>query len=291
MKGIVLAGGKGSRLYPLTVPISKQLLPVYDKPMIYYPLATLMQAGVREILVITDTQQSGSFRQLLGSGCQWGVRFEYASQEAPRGIAEALLLGEPFLEGEEFVLILGDNLFYGPSLHERLRTPIAGDCQAVVFAHPVRDPQRYGVISFRDGRPHSIVEKPSRPASNLAVTGLYKYGAEAVRVARGLSPSDRGELEITDVNSHFLRRQQLACFTLGPGYAWLDTGTPEAMLEASSFVHALQERQGMMIACLEEIAFEQGWIGPAELEEQARRMAGSTYGKYLETLFRRCLDG
>ena len=222
MKGIVLAGGKGSRLYPLTLPVSKQLLPVYDKPMIYYPLATLMQARIREILVITDSTQTDSFRHLLGDGNQWGVEFTYVVQDSPKGIAEALILGERFLSGEEFALILGDNLFHGPSLHERLAVP-AGDSgsEAVVFAHPVRDPERYGVISFREGRPVRIVEKPAQPESNLAVTGLYRYSNDAVEVAKNLKPSPRGELEITDVNNHYLQAGCLHCHTLGPGYAWL----------------------------------------------------------------------
>src|SRR5258708_29896448 len=243
MKGIVLAGGKGSRLYPLTLPVSKQLLPLYDKPMIYYPLATLMQAGIREILVITDAAQKESFSRLLGSGCHWGVNFSYVGQEKPSGIAEALILGEEFLEGQEFVLILGDNLFHGPSLHEKLRSP-AGDAKATVFAHPVKDPDRYGVITIVDGRPARIVEKPAQPESNLAVTGLYRYSNDAVGVARSLRPSGRGELEITDVNNHFLELGQLACHSLGPGYAWLDTATPKAMLQVSQFNHALQEHQG-----------------------------------------------
>lgn len=286
MKGILLAGGKGTRLYPLTLPISKQLLPLYDKPMVYYPLATLMQAGVREILVITDTAQAASFRDLLGSGRQWGVDFAYATQDAPRGIAEALILGERFIDGEDFVLILGDNLFHGAGLPEKLAGPIEGypATRAVVFAHPVRDPERYGVITFRDGQPSRIVEKPMEPESNLAVVGLYKYCAEAVEVAKNLQPSGRGELEITDVNRYFLERGQLACHTLGAGYAWLDTGTPEAMLQASQFIHALQERQGLMVACLEEIAYRNGWIDREGLAAQAQRLANSEYGKYLATI-------
>ncbi len=287
MKGIVLAGGKGSRLYPLTLPISKQLLPVYDKPMIYYPLATLMQAGIREIMVITDTQQQQSFKDLLGTGSHWGIELVYVTQDAPRGIAEALILAEDFLSGDEVVLILGDNLFHGPSLAEKLSASVEGESRAIVFAHPVRDPERYGVISFENGCPARIVEKPSSPESNLAVTGLYKYSNEAVEVARNLDPSPRGELEITDVNNHFLRNRALACFTLGPGYAWLDTGTPEAMLQASEFVHALQERQGVMIACLEEIAFENGWISLGELAKQADALKSSDYGQYLSSIVSR----
>jgi glucose-1-phosphate thymidylyltransferase len=287
VKGIVLAGGKGSRLYPLTLPISKQLLPVYDKPMIYYPIATLMQAGIREIVVITDTQQQQSFKDLLGTGSRWGIELGYITQDAPRGIAEALILAENFLNGDEVVLILGDNLFHGPSLGEKLSASVSDGTGAIVFAHPVRDPERYGVISFEGGRPSRIVEKPTSPESNLAVTGLYKYSNEAVDVARNLAPSPRGELEITDVNNHFLRNGTLACFTLGPGYAWLDTGTPEAMLQASEFVHALQERQGVMIACLEEIAFQNSWISIDTLQEQADKLKSSDYGQYLKSIVKR----
>ena len=289
MKGIVLAGGKGSRLYPLTLPVSKQLLPLYDKPMIYYPLATLMQAGIREILVITDAAQKDSFSNLLGNGSQWGVEFEYIGQPRPSGIAEALILGEEFLNGQEFVLILGDNLFHGPSLGEKLRCQI-GEARATVFAHPVKDPERYGVITMVEGRPTRIVEKPTYPESNLAVTGLYRYAYEAVDVAKNLRPSGRGELEITDVNNHFLEARQLACHSLGPGYAWLDTGTPEAMLQAGQFIHALQERQGVMIACLEEIAYANGWIDKSQLLEQADRLKASDYGQYLFSIAERGPD-
>jgi glucose-1-phosphate thymidylyltransferase len=286
MKGIVLAGGKGSRLYPLTLPVSKQLLPLYDKPMIYYPLATLMQASVREIVVITDSAQQESFRSLLGSGAQWGLNFDYIGQTHPRGIAEALILAEPFLAGEDFILILGDNLFHGARLSELLALPldVAAGIRAAVYAHPVRDPERYGVITLDQGRPVRIVEKPSAPESNLAVTGLYKYTAEAVEVAKALQPSARGELEITDVNNHFLEKGQIECVTLGPGYAWLDTGTPEAILQAGEFIHALQERQGTMLACLEEIAFRSGWITSAQLAEQAKRLSASEYGRYLGSI-------
>jgi glucose-1-phosphate thymidylyltransferase len=257
--------------------------------MIYYPLATLMQAGIRDFLVITDAAQAESFKGLLGNGSQWGVELSYLGQSSPRGIAEALILAEEFLGAQDFVLILGDNLFHGASLSDLLSAPpdAASGVKAVVFAQPVKDPERYGVITLSEGRPMKIVEKPAHPESNLAVTGLYKYSSAAVEVAKNLKPSSRGELEITDVNNHFLERGQLACITLGPGYAWLDTGTPEAILQASEFIHALQERQGVMVACLEEIAFRNGWITAAQLAEQAKRLSASEYGRYLGSILER----
>jgi glucose-1-phosphate thymidylyltransferase len=269
-KGIVLAGGAGTRLHPATAAVSKQLLPVYDKPMIYYPLSVLMLAGIRDILVITTPEDSASFERLLGSGRRWGLSLSYAVQPRPEGIAQALLIGKEFLDGAGVVLILGDNLFYGHGLRRRLHRATARPHGATVFAHPVPDPQRYGVVELdAEGRPVSLVEKPAAPRSNLAVTGLYVYGAQGVEFAQGLWPSARGELEITDVNREYLRRGQLHVESLGSGYAWLDMGTHAALLEAATFVQTMQGCLGLKIACLEEIAQRQGWTHQVESSEQA----------------------
>jgi glucose-1-phosphate thymidylyltransferase len=286
-KGIVLAGGSGSRLYPLTRAASKQLLPVFNKPMVYYPLATLMLAGIRDILVVTTPADASRFRALLGDGAQWGVRLAYAVQERPGGLAEAFLIGRDFIAGSPVSLVLGDNLFYGQGFGEALRQAAAETDGATVFAYYVRDPQRYGVVEFdAAGRAVSIEEKPAAPRSNYAVTGLYFYDAQVVDIASRLRPSARGELEITDVNNAYRQRGQLRVRVLGRGVAWLDTGTHEALLEASEFVATLERRQGLMVCCPEEIAYRQGWISAADLARQAATLAGNEYGAYLDRLAR-----
>ena len=292
MKGIVLAGGSGTRLYPATCAVSKQLLPVYDKPTVYYPISTLMLAGIREILVISTKDDTPRLRDLLLDGKHFGLSISYAVQEAPRGIAEALLIGESFLAGSPVCLVLGDNLFYGHDLPVLLRSAAALPDGATIFAYQVRDPERYGVVTIGPGdRAVEIVEKPEVPASNWAVTGLYFYDNRVVSIARDLTPSARGELEITDVNRAYLALGALRVFRLGRGYAWLDTGTPRSLLLASQFVQTLQERQGVQIACLEEIAYRHGWIGREALEQQAAQLKNSEYGQYLERLARGALDG
>lgn len=284
MKGIVLAGGAGTRLHPMTAVTSKQLMPVYDKPLVYYPLTTLMLAGVREILVVTTPRDVGAFQALLGDGSQWGLSLSYIAQPTPGGIAQAYVLGADFVAGGPSALILGDNLFHGDGLGERLNAAVgateAGG--ATVFAHQVRDPERYGVIEFdADGRAISIQEKPTKPRSNWAVTGLYLYDAEVVDIAANLKPSARGELEITDVNRAYLERGTLSVERLGRGFAWLDTGTPESLMDAAVFVRTLEQRQGVKIACPEEVAHHMGFIDDAALEAAVARMAGSDYGRYL----------
>ncbi|MES2917094.1 MAG: glucose-1-phosphate thymidylyltransferase RfbA [Pseudomonadota bacterium] len=287
-KGIVLAGGSGSRLHPLTLPVSKQLMPVYDKPMVYYPLCTLMQAGIRDLLVITTPQDRPAFQRLLGDGSQWGVSLRYAEQPAPEGIAQALLIGADFIAGEPVALVLGDNLFHGHGLEALLRQAAARPRGATIFAYTVADPERYGVVSFdAGGRATGLEEKPRQPRSRQAVTGLYFYDADAVALARTLTPSARGELEITDLNRLYLERGDLQVECLGPGFAWLDTGTHESLLAAANFIHVMQERQGLQIACPEEIALAQGWIGPAQVEAMAARCAASSYGRYLQALLAR----
>jgi glucose-1-phosphate thymidylyltransferase len=282
MKGIVLAGGAGSRLHPLTLAMSKQLVPVYNKPMIYYPLATLMLAGIREILVITTPQDQESFRRLLGDGSDLGIRIAYAAQPKPEGLAQAFTIGREFVGTDRVALALGDNVFYGAHFSDYLRSAAAREQGATVFGYQVRDPERYGVVEFdANGRAVSLEEKPARPKSSFAVTGLYFYDNRVLDIAASLRPSARGEYEITDVNRHYLERGDLIVEKLARGIAWLDTGTHEALMQASSFIQAIEERQGLMVACLEEIAYRQGFISAAALAARARRMSSSSYGDYL----------
>ena len=285
MKGIILAGGAGTRLHPLTLAVSKQLLPIWDKPMIYYPLSTLMLAGVRDVLVITTPQDQSAFRRLLGTGEALGMRIAYAQQTRPEGIAQAFLIAREFLAGSPVALALGDNLFYGHGFAESLRRATRRHHGATVFAYHVRDPQRYGVVELdTHGQPVSIEEKPAAPRSAYAITGLYFYDARVVDVAASLQPSARGELEITDVNLHYLRAGELHVEQLGRGVAWLDTGTPEALAQASSFIQAIEERQGLKVACVEEVALRMGWIGPEDVRRLAQTMRKSSYGEYLVRL-------
>ena len=282
MKGIILAGGKGTRLHPLTLAVSKQLLPVYDKPMIYYPLSMLMLAGLREILVISTPEDLPLFRRLLGSGQQWGVQFSYAEQAEPRGLADAFLVGEQFVGENPACLILGDNIFFGHGLADQMQAAAALESGAQVFAYPVRDPQRYGVIEFNElGRAISLEEKPAKPRSNYVVPGLYFYDRRVVSFASALKPSARGEIEITDLNKVYLEMGQLQVQQLGRGIAWLDAGTHESLLQAANFIQAVQERQGIMISCLEEIAYRKGFIPQDALIKIANSYKNNSYGEYL----------
>lgn len=285
MKGIILAGGKGSRLFPLTLGVSKQLLPVYDKPMIYYPLSMLMLAGIRDILIITTPEDSAQYQRLLKDGSQWGLAFNYTIQESPRGLADAFIVGEEFIQNDSVALILGDNIFYGHGMPNTLRSAAKLDQGAVIFAYPVQDPERYGVVEFdKQGNALSLEEKPKKPRSHYAVPGIYFYDHRVVEFARKLEPSTRGEIEITDLNKIYLELGELRVEVLGRGVAWLDAGMHHSLLQASNFVQALEERQGMMISCPEEIAYRMGFINKEKLKELARSFNGNRYGEYLNRL-------
>jgi glucose-1-phosphate thymidylyltransferase len=282
LKGIILAGGSGSRLHPLTRAVSKQLVPIYNKPMVYYPLSTLMLSGIRRILVITTPHDQEGFRRLLADGAEIGLQIQYASQPSPGGLAQAFIIGREFIAGDRVALALGDNIFYGAHFTDYLRSAAARETGATVFGYQVRDPERYGVVEFGpDGRAVSVEEKPAKPKSSYAVTGLYFYDNQVVDIAAALTPSARGELEITDVNRTYLERGQLRVEKLARGIAWLDTGTHESLIQAGNYIQALEERQGLMVACLEEIAFRMGYISADDLLRLARGMAASAYGQYL----------
>ena len=285
MKGIILAGGSGTRLYPLTKAISKQIMPVYDKPMIYYPLSTLMLAGIREVLIISTPRDLPVFKELLGTGEQLGMRFEYAVQETPRGLADAFIIGEEFIGDDNVALVLGDNIFYGQSFSKLLREVAARETGATIFGYYVRDPREYGVVEFdEDGMAISIEEKPEHPKSNYAVPGLYFYDNDVVEIAKNVKPSARGEIEITSINNEYLNRGTLRVETMGRGFAWLDTGNCDSLLEASNFVETIQKRQGYYIACIEEIAWRNKWISDTELENLGRKLDKTQYGQYILSL-------
>ena len=287
MKGIILAGGSGSRLYPLTLGVSKQMLPVYDKPMIYYPLSVLMMAGIREVLIISTPDDLPIFQRILGDGSQWGLSLSYAEQARPEGLAQAFIIGEAFIGNEPVCLMLGDNIFYGPGLSKILQRAVQLTQGGLIFGYLVRDPERYGVVEFdSQGKVTGIMEKPENPKSPYAVPGLYFYDSDVVNIARALKPSDRGELEITDVNLAYLKGDDLRVELLGRGFAWLDTGTHEALQQAASYVQAIQERQGLKVACLEEIAFRLGYIDRDQLENLATKYLKNDYGQYLMEIAR-----
>ncbi|OGO15929.1 MAG: glucose-1-phosphate thymidylyltransferase [Chloroflexi bacterium RBG_16_48_8] len=292
MKGIILAGGEGKRLYPLTISVSKQLLPLYDKPMIYYPLSMLMVAGIRDILVICTPLHLPAFKRVLGDGSQWGIRFTFAEQPKPRGLADAFLMGDEFIGDSPVALILGDNIFFGGNLRSKLTAASKLNEGAIIFAYTVKNPSRYGVVEFdRDGRALSIEEKPHKPKSQYAVPGLYFYDNQVVELAKGLQPSQRGELEITDINQIYLEHGSLQVELLGRGVAWLDAGTHESMLQAANFIQAVEERQGMMISCPEEIAYRLGYIGKNEVRRMALEMASNGYSEYLLRLIEKPFPG